>query len=90
MKPISERQRNLLRILTVLDIETDITKRWEEGIDHHETSCKTMDLLMDIDWLLCGDYFGWKKGGDGDNGETLMYQLDIMFELQDILNGKTQ
>jgi len=29
------------------------------------------------------DHFCWKSGGDGDNGEQLMYQLDVLFERQD-------
>lgn len=29
------------------------------------------------------DYFQWKKGGDGDNGEMLMYELDTFFEQKD-------
>jgi hypothetical protein len=32
------------------------------------------------------DYFCWKTGGDGDNGETLMYQMDAFFELFDLEN----
>jgi hypothetical protein len=33
------------------------------------------------------DYFGWKCGGDGDNGETLMYELDILFEEREVNRG---
>jgi hypothetical protein len=29
------------------------------------------------------DSFGWKVGGDGDNGETLMYEMDAYFEQKD-------
>lgn len=64
-------------------INTDINDRWEKGIDHHPDSEKLLKHLMAIDFELCDDYFCWKKGGDGDNGETLMYQLDMYFELQD-------
>lgn len=70
-----------------LGVETDINKRWEEGIDHHPESERLMKELMDVDWNLCGDYFCWKVGGDGDNGETLMYQLDIIFERRDKERG---
>ena len=31
--------------------------------------------------------FYWKQGGDGDNGEALMYELDAFFELLDIENN---
>jgi hypothetical protein len=63
-----------------LGVETDITKRWEDGIDHHPESVRLMEELGAVDFELCGDYFCWKWGGDGDNGETLMYELDIIFE----------
>jgi len=66
-----------------LGVETDINVRWEEGIDHHPESERLMEELMDVDFNLCDDYFCWKKGGDGDNGETLMYELDIIFERRD-------
>ena len=36
-----------------------------------------------LDWLYCSDSFGFKFGGDGDNGEHLIYLLDILFDLQD-------
>lgn len=65
-------------------VEYDINKRWEEGIDHHPKSEALMERLMEIDFKYCDDYFCWKKGGDGDNGETLMYELDIIFEEDDL------
>lgn len=66
-------------------VETDINKRWEEGIDHHPKSIKLMEHLMIIDFDLCNDHFCWKTGGDGDNGESLMYEMDIYFEYMDKL-----
>lgn len=67
-------------------IETDINKRWEEGIPHHPKSEEMMEALKDIDFNLCDDHFCWKTGGDGDNGEALMYQMDIFFERKDEAN----
>lgn len=61
-------------------IELDINKRWEEGFNHHPKSVELFESIRQIDYELCGDYFCWKSGGDGDNGETFMYQLDIHFE----------
>jgi len=66
-----------------LNIETNLNTRWEKGIDHHSKSIEIMKALKLIDFNLCNDCFCWKTGGDGDNGETLMYQLDIFFEAQD-------
>lgn len=65
-------------------VETDINKRWEQGIPHHPKSVELMDALCWIDFRHCGDYFCWKTGGDGDNGETLMYEMDIFFERKDM------
>jgi hypothetical protein len=64
-------------------IETDVNIRWEKGIPHHPESEKLMKAIADIDFVLCDDYFCWKTGGDGDNGETLMYEMDIYFEAKD-------
>lgn len=64
-------------------VETDINKRSENGTDHHPESERLIAELMDVDFKLCGDHFCWKRGGDGDNGETLMYELDIIFERRD-------
>jgi len=64
-------------------VERDINKRWEEGVEHHPKSEELMGALMVIDFKHCDDYFCWKKGGDGDNGETLMYEMDIYFECLD-------
>lgn len=38
---------------------------------------------MEHDFNDYDDHFCWKKGGDGDNWETLMYQMDAFFELMD-------
>lgn len=64
-------------------VERDITKRWENGVDHHPKSVALFDALEKVDFKFGGDYFCWKSGGDGDNGEHLMYELDIIFECQD-------
>lgn len=61
-------------------VETDINKRWEEGTPHHHKSIELFNALAKIDWDFGGDYFCWKSGGDGDNGETMMYEMDIYFE----------
>jgi hypothetical protein len=65
------------------DVEIDIGKRWEKGIPHHPKSIELMNFLEYFDLYFCGDYFGWKVGGDGDNGETLMYEMDVFFDVKD-------
>lgn len=69
-------------------IETNITKRWEEGIPHHPQSVALFTFLRQIDLLYGGDYFKWKVGGDGDNGEHMLYEMDIYFETLDHLGTK--
>lgn len=61
---------------------TDLN-RWEEGIDHHPMSVRLMEFLVEHDFYDYNDHFCWKMGGDGDNGEALMYQMDAFFEVQE-------
>jgi hypothetical protein len=60
-----------------------IEERWEQGVPHDTRSTKIYRSIADIDFKECNDYFQWKAGGDGDNGEQLMYLLDIHFEQMD-------
>lgn len=62
---------------------TDINQRWLNGTDHHPKSKIIFNAIKDNDWKYGNDYFCWKYGGDGDNGEHLMYLLDIYFETED-------
>lgn len=57
--------------------------RWAIGIPHHPKSEELMAFLQEIDYEVYDDHFCWKVGGDGDNGESLMYQLDAFFEALD-------
>lgn len=61
-------------------VETNITTRWEKGIPHHPKSIQIFKAIEENDFKYGGDYFCFKSGGDGDNGEHLMYLLDIYFE----------
>jgi len=57
--------------------------RWEDGIDHHPMSERLMRFIAEHDFNDYDDYFCWKVGGDGDNGESLMYEMDAFFEMID-------
>lgn len=66
-------------------------QRWEEGIEHDPRSELLYKRLAELDYEH-GDLFCFKSGGDGDNGESLMYLLDIYFEeldrdMDDVLEG---
>lgn len=67
---------------------TEVTRRWEQGVPHDPRSEEIYEALAEIDWTEGGDYFGWKSGGDGDNGEHLMYLLDIYFARRRASEGK--
>jgi hypothetical protein len=58
------------------------------GKDHHPMSERLMDFLVEHDFNDYGDQFYWKTGGDGDNGESLMYEMDAFFEFLDIEKSK--
>lgn len=60
--------------------------RWSDAKAHHPESLKLMSFLKDHDVNDYNDYFEWKSGGDGDNGETFMFQLDAYFEALDLKN----
>jgi len=59
--------------------DLDVISRWEKGIPHNPKSVLIYKELKSIDFNYGGDFFGFKSGGDGDNGEHLMYLLDIYF-----------
>lgn len=56
-----------------------LEQRWERGIPHHPKSVELYKKLDKLDFEN-GDVFCFKSGGDGDNGEHLMYLLDMIFE----------
>ena len=68
-----------------LDIEINTDNRWESGEDHHPMSHRIAEFIENVD-TENGYVFDWKFGGDGDNGEELMYQLDVFFDFLDKLN----
>lgn len=57
-----------------------ITERWENGVDHDNRSIEIYEAISKIDYEECSDSFQFTCGGDGDNGETLMFLLDCYFE----------
>ena len=56
-------------------------ERWvKQGTPHEPLSEHIYEIISDLDFAL-GDSFAFKSGGDGDNGEQLMYLLDAYFRL---------
>lgn len=66
-------------------VETNLTTQWESDIPHHPKSIELAKAIAKIDYERNSDYFCFKFGGDGDNGEILMYILDVYFEQQEAL-----
>ncbi len=66
------------------NVEIDPNKRWEFGTEHHPKSEEIIKVLRLLDDnLMGGEGLDIRCGGDGDNGETMMYLLDIWFDAQD-------
>ena len=63
-----------------MKIPTTPDERWEKDIPHHPKSIEIYNFIADMDFEHGGDIFCFKSGGDGDNGEALMYYLDEYFE----------
>lgn len=59
------------------------TTRWQDGIPHHEMSNRVVRFMMEHDFNDCDDSMCIKVGGDGDNGENMMYLMDAFFEMLD-------
>jgi len=71
-------------------VELNLTKidRCSTGQDHHPMSERIMRFLAEHAYKDHNDYFCWKLGGDGDNGEELMFELDTFFELLNKIEHK--
>lgn len=74
---------NLFNECKELGIEADVAKRWENGIEHHPEAERIFKLIKESDWAFGNDYFCWKDGGDGDNGECLKFTLSVLLELRE-------
>jgi len=56
-----------------------VQERYEAGTPHDPRSIAIYRAIEKLD-LENGDVFCFKSGGDGDNGEHLMYLLDVYFQ----------
>ncbi len=64
-------------------VSIPLEDRWETGIEHDSRSEEIYKFISEYDWRFNGDAFGFSAGGDGDNGEELMYLLDEYFAAKD-------
>lgn len=77
--------------LLVEDVEKfglnfDFGKWWELGLEHDQEAEELARLIGAIDYVYGGDAFCFKFGGDGDNGEWLIYLIEAAFMLMDARN----
>lgn len=63
--------------------------RWEQGVDHDERTYSIYRFLQEYDHKFNDSELDLKSGGDGDNGETLMYLLDEYFAAVDTTEEPT-
>lgn len=65
-------------------------ERWERGLSHHSMSIRIMKFIEHHDLYDNDDELDLNTGGDGDNGETLMFLMDSFFEYLDKEKGKKE
>lgn len=61
-------------------------RRWEDGVPHDPRTKTLFEGVADLDFRLNSDFFCWKWGGDGDNGEVFMFVLDEYLQRRDEAN----
>lgn len=54
--------------------------RWEKGMPHHPMSEEIIKAISQLDFIYGSDSLQLEVGGDGDNGEHMMYLADMYFE----------
>ena len=64
-----------------------LQERYAAGTPHDPRSIELYREIAEIDFEEGGDVFCFKSGGDGDNGEHLMYLLDVYFAKKDAQRG---
>ena len=65
-----------------------VGERWEQDIPHDPRSVEIGKAIAEIDYRENNDRFCFKFGGDGDNGEDLLYLLDCYFARKEAHNGR--
>jgi len=82
MNRIAKKDTNVAQMIADCD-RLGVKHENRDGVPHHPEAENIFELLKESDLAFGNDHFGWKSGGDGDNGEGLMYSLSILLELRD-------
>jgi len=64
-----------------------LKERLNDCDEHDSRTIKLYEFISQLDFNEAGDAFGFTSGGDGDNGEHLMYLIDCYFADKDESNG---
>jgi hypothetical protein len=64
-----------------------LKERLKDCDEHDSRSIKLYEFISELDFNEADDAFGFKSGGDGDNGEHLMYLIDCYFATKDDRGG---
>lgn len=68
-----------------------LQQRFDDCDEHDPRSVLLYEFISELDFNEANDSFGFKSGGDGDNGEHLMYLMDCYFAAKDDANvGKLE
>jgi|APSaa5957512535_1039671.scaffolds.fasta_scaffold471159_2 hypothetical protein len=57
-----------------------IEKRWEAGAPHHPDAIRILQAMARLDYH---DELDLRFGGDGDNGENLLYLMSEVLDRED-------
>jgi hypothetical protein len=75
--------------VTEVKVTISPSDRWEDGVGHDSRAEAIMSWLKKYDDRFCGgEHFEMlQTGGDGDQGEELLYLLDEYFAAVDSANS---
>jgi hypothetical protein len=74
---------------TAKDMGVCDVPRWDHGIDHHPKSEALYRFISKHNFTDQDDSLDLSSGGDGDNGEELMYALDAYFDAEELMRLET-
>jgi hypothetical protein len=83
--PVDIEMKEAYMIGTIDSLAKDVLKDAGFAVDHDPRSVEIYKAIAHIDFKHMNDCFGFQSGGDGDNGEVLMAELDLYFAAKDAL-----
>ncbi len=87
---MNKHNKNIMNKYKKYNIDTNIMSRQRKGIEHHPKSLLLMDHLKTLDFEIADDYFHWRLSANGENVEILLYEMDMFFELEDVIQDEVE